>query len=525
MAARGYEGTMRTPARLRRLVATLLATAVLAACKPETAPPKPKASAPVRPRASAPAKAQPTADPAAPVPVPRAEGPFTTLAGTVRLEARHLVDLGLAAPSGEAVALTGAGRLLSDVGGGILALQAPGLITDNGAGLLSDAGGGLVSDAGGGLVANNSAGVIGQNGAAYHLNGAGYQLNGAAYHLPTALLGAPRFGLAQAGAAGLAPGELRAVAGAVVIPIDPRTGRPVGTVTRSDAAGGFAAEVPARLAGNVLFAVRVPAERRDQPAFTDPRLRPNLLAGVGAQAPRAADEDTALVTRYLQACFVSRLEAAIGEAGAPDEAGADGVAERLAGARLIVPELKAVLLALVTELREAARASGADRLPRERRLALARRMAHRILARLDLEGVMIDPTFAPKYPGPAEPAHAAMVDVLRQMREATSARLAADPAAFDAKPYLVGTDAKIRRGADLPDFCVNAYLIPDDPQGLEKNGQVLADLGFAIETGGVDLKSRLAAAMYSMVGALAQALILDADAKEDAFAVVRDARP
>lgn len=506
----------------RRPLALVLGLLLLAACRTETAPPKPKASSgtAVRPKASASPKAEPkaspTADAAAPVPLPKATGPFVTLTGGVKLEARYLVDQGLATASGEAVALTGTGKLLSDLGGGILASQNPGLITDNGAGLLSDAGGALVANNGGGLITDNGAGIVSTtSGGLITDNGAGIVSNNSGGYR---LLGAPRFALAQAASA-IPPGELRPVAGAVVFPIDLRTGRPVGTVVRTDAAGGFAVEVPQAIAGNVLFAVRVPAQGRASPAFTDARLRPNLIAGVAEGAARVADEDRAAVTRYLQACFVTRLEAALGAGGA------DAVAERLAGARLIVPELKAVLLGLVAELRDVAKASGADQAPPERRSALARLMAHRLIARMNLEGVLIDQTFAPKYPGPFEPAHAAMVDVMRKMREAASQKLAQDPRAFDAKPYLQGTGAQIRRGADLPAFCVETYLIPDDTEGLEKNGVVLADLGFAIETGGSDEKSRLSAAMYSMVGALAQTLILDADAKADAFGVVRDYKP
>ena len=497
----------------------LAAATALAACGPATAPPKPKASAAARVKASPRPAATATPGPDAPVPLARAAGPYATLTGGVRLEARHLVDLGLAAPAGEAVALTGAGSLLSDLGGGILAAQSPGLISNNGSGLLSDAGGALITDNGAGLITDNGAGLVATNGGGLITdNGAGVIGQNGAGLLPFGLLQAPA--PSGAPASGIPPGALRPVAGAVVVPIDMRTGRPVGTLARSDAQGAFAVEVPQALAPNVLLAVRVPAASRTSPAFTDPRLRPNLIASIaGAEAGRTADEDSVLVTRYLQACFVSRLEAVLGADGA------DGVAERLAGARLIVPALKAVLLDLVTELRAAAQASGADQADAAVRGRLARLMAHRLLARMDLGGVMIDPTFAPRYPGPPEPAQAAMVDVLRQIREAAAARLATDPAFFDARPYLAGTGVRIRRGADLPDFCVDAYLIPDDPEGLEKNGRVMADLGFAIDTQGADQKARLAAAMYSMVGALAQTLLLDADAKADAFGVVKDFRP
>lgn len=510
---------------MSRLPLTLLAACVLlGACRTETAPPKPKAQAAVRAKGSPTPRA--SATPAA-VPLPRAPGPYALLRGGVKLEARYLVDLGLAAPAGDAVALTGTGRLLSDLGGGIIAERASGLITDNGAGLLADKGGALVSDQGGGLITDNGAGIVSNNsGGLITDNGAGVVgQNGASLAtraLQAAALGLPRFRLAEASPAiaAIPPGELRPVAGAVVLPIDLRTGRPVGTVVRSDAAGGFAVEVPQAMVGNVLFAVRVPAADRDSPAFTDPRLRPNLLAAIAGEASaRMADEDQAAVTRYLQACFVTRLDGVLGADSA------DEVAERLAGARFVVPALKAVLLPMIAELREVARASGADKAPPARRLALARLMAHRLLARMDLAGVQIDPTFAPRYPGPPEPAHAAMVDIMRRMREAASARLQADPRAFDAKPYLAGSGFQVRRGADLPDFCVQTYLIPDDPQGLEKNGVVLADLGFEIETGGADQKARLGAAMYSMVGALAQALLLDAEAKADVFGVVRDFKP
>ncbi|MDB5098311.1 MAG: hypothetical protein JWM80_2732 [Cyanobacteria bacterium RYN_339] len=466
---------------LRPALPGVLLALALAACHAPAAP----TASPTHRATATPRVATASATPTAP---PASEGPTTTLAGTVRLDPDTLIA-------------AGAGKLVGERGNGYVAVNAGSLI--------GDAGGGLISDQGGTLVANNAGNLIGPNGASLMTGGnsgtliannAGNLLapNGASYHVQAA-------------------GDLVPVAGMAIVPVDLAAGRVIGRVFFTDATGAFSARIPAALAGNVALAAVVPARDAQDPVLADPRLAFSLIVPVKGGAPAALDEDTAVVATYLRSCFAGRLELAFGS----DDF--DATLDAIGGARKLVGPLKATVLDVAKQLRARAQAASVDRLAPAARARLARRVAAAILSHVDLATVKLDSALSPAWKGPPEPALDALTGFMAVLRAHVAGLLAADSRAFAGKAYLAG--AQVTRPSDLGRFFVATYLSGTDLDGINKVGDVLDDLDARYDPATkLDQEERLRAAFYATIGAIGQTLVLDEQARTDAFSLIDQAK-
>jgi hypothetical protein len=466
----------------RSLLFALGALMAIAACHAPAVPVTPRR---VTPEASLTPKLA-----TSPTPVP--EGPFTAVAGNVRLDAAYLVSAKAGTLVGDTYVALQAGRLITDAGSGLLADQGAGLITDNGSGIIANNGGSLVANNGGNLGADHGAPIVANHGAGFGL----LLAEGSPTPLP-------------------APKALLPVAGLAIVPIDLALGRVFGRVCYTDKTGHFEAHLPPDAKGNVAFAALVPGKDAKDPVLGDRRLQFGLITAVLPSGPVVLDEDTALVATYLRACFAGQLETAF------ESDDFDATIAKIAGARAVTGALKVALLSLATELRQRARASGVDKLALDQRRRVSRRAAAAVLSHVDLGAIKLDSALSPGWKGPSEPALQALVAVFKGLREHAAAALAQDPTAFDHKPYLEAAHYTVHRASDLGDFVLNTYLLSGDSNAIVNTGLVLADVGANLDADGLVQEQRLRAAYYATVGAIAQVLTLDDHARADAFAQLK----
>lgn len=424
-----------------------------------------RAAGAASPRAGTPASPGQEALDAIPEATPgplRAPAGAERLAGTLRVDAAYLLAAG-GRQVGAAVAPPGAGP---EGGFGVLANNGAALISDKGVGLIGNNGGTLVSDAGTGLIGKTK-----------------FRLG---------------FGVAQVEPP--APGALRPAAGMWVglaslatgraLPIgEDDAGHPVFTVA-TGADGGFAVYLPPGHPDNVGL-VAVP------PAGEDPRLAYGFVVPGHAAAGVALGEDQALATSLLRTLLVARLQADFLSADAAFQAPPADDANQQA--------LYASFGPLSERLRLAAKGAGFDALGPAGRQRVRQRFADAALAQVDLAAVRLGDAAA------LDEIAAAMAAI----RAAAGARLARDPRAFDAAPWLAAANARraargeapfaVLRASDVGELVVREQLHAEKRAAEAEMAALLADLGLDPA-----LRTRLKDAGAALFVAIALPLVTDA---------------
>jgi hypothetical protein len=386
-----------------------------------------------------------------------------TLAGVVRIDAAYAIGAGGA-------------RLVSNNGG--TAVGAPGRVVSNNTG---------------NLVANNGGALISDKGSGY--------------------------ALAQAGPTPPPVGTILPAAGLVLQARSLRTGEPVAlgvdeagapvTAVYTNAAGAFEIYVPEG-PDKLVFEARFPGE-----AAADPRLAYDLLPA-GLPSSLVIDEDTAQVTRYVRdACRGTIAKFVLTD---DVETTVNDVVTEAADA-LVGP-----LTDLIREFRGVSAEVGLDKAPPADVQRVAGRMTDVVLDHLALDEVKLQKAYWDDWTGPEEPAIPALVDVMRQVREATTAKLAADPAFFEKQPYLAGANAArpagtpayaIRKPADLNAFIVNALVIPNAHH--TETEEVFTSVGLPPYQ-----SLRMYTAVNNYIAVIALTLFANTDgAKDEALAALR----
>ncbi|MDB5097724.1 MAG: hypothetical protein JWM80_2145 [Cyanobacteria bacterium RYN_339] len=408
------------------------------ACKAGTravTPPHPSAG--VKPTASAPAT--PLRSLQAPTGKPR------VLEGTVQLDAGYMVSVQVGRPLTDGFAVA-EDRLLSNNGGNI--------ISDNGAGLLSNNGGNIISDNGGGLTAKVKFGLL-------------------AAAQPALGLQLPIAGMAIA-VVGLGDGQL------LPLGVD-ATGKPA-YVVYTDAKGHYKLYLPEGQARNVTVVAAVPDS-------ADPRLAYGLVADPKAGGAQRFDEESALASNYVRSVVYQLF---VGGTGA--EGDLDTLDARL---QVLPPTYRGLVKTGLEPFLASLRGVDLSKLSLPRRRRGLRRYADAVVARIDLGAIQTlpllavpsDPINHPVPALPAGPAIPALVAALQEIDQAAGARLAADPAYFAGKPYVVEANfhraavglppVAIRRPSDLGRFTSEEYEGATSGGRIHSAWAVLVDLGLS----------------------------------------------
>lgn len=460
---------------MRRAFQPTLAIALLAlvACGPSVG--KPAARATSKPTG---VTSTATPRPASPSPGPTPTHPPTATPAPVLL----------ARPTGEVKLIAGVVRIDATYA---LAAGAK-LVSNNGAAVLS-AGGTLVANNSGNLVSNNGGAILSDHGTGYRLTQADAK---AGEILP---------------AAGMVV-TVRSLADGELLPLgtDP-AGQPVYEVL-TNALGGFELYLPANTA-TLLVETRFP--KATGKAASDPRLAYDLVSDV-ASDKLVIDEDTALVTRYArQAWTETILKFCLVEdsAGLVREISTDA-------------SYKEVMIQTIADFRAIAKETGLDKAPEASARAAAARISDALIARVALSEIKLSSATWSRWQGPEEPAIPALVDVLRQMREAIGAKLAVDPGYFAQQAYVQEVNARraplppyeIRKAADLNELIINEYLATNRPRA--ETDVVFTSMGV-----GLDLEERMYAAVNAYIAAVMAVLIADPQAKETAYDLLRNHQP
>jgi hypothetical protein len=304
--------------------------------------------------------------------------------------------------------------------------------------------------------------------------------------------------LAQA----VALGDLLPVSGMRVTAVSLLDGKPLGDPVVSDAQGRYKVEVPESLAGNMLLQARVPKNE-------DVRLQYDLVTKPDA-AQQTFDEDAAVVTRFLQQCYVGKIDELLLNGSKALERG--GTYFNIINAN---PFLKPVLEELIGVMEKA----GTKDLPEADRLALANRLSNILLYHFDLQGAQTlnDGT---GWRGPAEPALPVMRQVLLQFREAATAKMRENPKFFETQPYMVAANeaAKaagqppyvIKKPSDLGDFVVKAlFFVQTTTSRVTTMRGVAASIGIPD-----DPVYHFDAAVTGLTNSIGFTLITNAEAKK-----------
>lgn len=446
---------------MRRATVPLLVF-VLAACQA----PVTGSAAGTKPRTGVAPSVKPTAGvsakPSAKVSVaPR--GPVTRLAGQIKLDARYAVA------SGALAIAPGGAALVSNNGGSVR--DPAGLLAPHATGLVGKIR--LLSDQGGGLLSNNGAGLR--------------------------LLQVPSANLP---AAGMVLGVYSLVDGGLLpIAVDD-LGQPVYTLL-TGADGGFAVDLPAAVAGNVLVVASVPGTR-------DPGLAVDLIARAAPAADLAIDDASTVATEYLIQAVAGRLD----DTYAPDPC-------RPAGPP---PDHADSLSFVLDTYTDALKQPAFTALPLEAKRFVLRRFAGFVVSGLDLAAI--------KALRSEQPALAVVQELIADAEQAAAEQLAAKPTAFDDRDWI--RVAKVEHGAaglplfrkasDLTAFMVREYLTTLDNKRVRFLEPVLADLALdpARVQGLVDAAQAVFLAIVELLqqdgaGARGQALLDTAIAEASAL--------
>lgn len=434
-----------------------------------SAPPKTAAKASARPSLG-PSKAPGTTPKASPTP----QGPMTALVGSVQVDAHYLLS-------------NKAGSLISNNGSSAIALKGGTLISDNGLGIVSNNAGGIISDNGLGLISDNGLGLISNNSGSYRVFAAD----------------------------AVAVGTILPVKGMVVLPISMRTGAIVGKPVLTDDKGGYTLQVPESVAGTLRIVTRIPVAKADDPIAKDDRAQYNLLVDAGrppAEQASAIDEDTSVGTRYLRAAFATRLKELI----IADDA--DEAAGELVKALGFDASLKTFLSGTVVELNKASKDAGVPKMAPEAIDALSQRLTDLLLSYVPVYTIEIDPVKYGKT-GPKEPAFAGMADVIKQVRLAATASMAANPQAFEHAGWMADAEYPrvIKKPTDVCDFIVDNYLV-------SLHGARLGTF-FAFNSAGVPdaefQSKRINALAIGLLANVGQTLLSQPEAKDRMLAAIK----
>ena len=415
------------------------------------------------PSASPTAIATPTPSPT-PIATPTPSVPMRLLKGLVRIDAGYAVSVG-------------AGRIISSNGGSLIEANAGSLISDKGLGLIGNHGAGLISNNGGSLIGNN---------------GGGYRL-----------LDAP------------AIGAMLPVKGMMVAPVSLVSGAQLGPAVLTDDTGAYTLQVPESQRENVLILAGIPAKDEADPILQDARLSYGLIAAPTADAERAIDEDTAIVTQYLRQSFVARLH----EILTTDDARVEAI---LVDGWSAPEVLKTMMLALMKDLRAEAAAIGIDAMTEPQQRALAYRLTGVALAQLELDLIRMDGQYYPGYTGPMDLALPAMAEFFQAVREAAALRLTADPTFFDQQPYMTAANAdraesyRVIKPSDLGDFMVEEYMAVNDSQVYFYIDEVMESLDrLMAPDGSYKRTSRLRCAADTVVFKIGEAMLMNKNGTKD----------
>jgi hypothetical protein len=389
------------------------------------------------------------------------------VSGVVRIDASY------------AVGAAGA-RLLSNNGASAVAAGSS-IVANNGGNLISEHGGSLISDTGGSLISNN--------GGAYGLLEAATPKQGEV--LPAA-------GMVLA-VRDLATGELQQLG------TGPQ-GKPVYEVL-TNATGAFELYLPTSATGSLLLESRFPAATGKA---TDPRLQYDLVSDTPTQA-LVIDEDTAQVSRYARSTWKSTIEKFV----LTDNV--DGTVRDLSQeTNPLAPQVNA----FVTEFHAEAVRVGLNLAPAAAVDAMATRIADALIARVPLSQIVLSHAIWPDWTGPEEPALPALVDVMRQVREATDAKLAASPQFFPQQPFLQALNAgratpyEIRKGTDLNEILMEEFLAKNKHHS--ETDAVFDLIGVPLTQ-----SQRLYAAVNNYIGAVIVVLLTDEAAKAKTYELLR----
>jgi hypothetical protein len=445
--------------------------------------------------------------------------PSVTLAGRVLVDASYVVSSGtgsLISNNGSAVLAAGptrfaGGGLISDKGSGLVANNAGNVIDAEGNGLISEHGSGVISEHGGGLISDKGSGVIAQS--ATSLTGAkrGYALFEASIaspaQMPKAVYGT------QVPAAGMQIGVLSlATRQRLPVGVD-SAGNPVFSVY-TNLKGGYEIYLPTAEQGNVLIVTNVPATN-------DLRQHYDLITATGSTASAIVDEDTALVTRYVRAAFVTRLAHLFVDD--PNVAICAVISADTYPAPLV-----AAMTTLVRQIHAAALKAGVhgDAVTDAAVRALATRCADATLARLDLSTFKLEKSTSP-YWGEhnplevTEPFTEAMVKVMKAVREKSTARLAIDPGFFEKEPYFSTAVAckpgaySIKKPSDVNAFIVDEFLSENSADAIEWSRVILRSLDVGADESGIAYDRRLSVASNAVAGGFSIAFVTNQNGVQD----------
>lgn len=297
---------------------------------------------------------------------------------------------------------------------------------------------------GGGVIAAGGANVVAAGGANVISAGGGNVISAGGGNVISAGGGNYRVAAADAPAVG----TILPVKGMAVQAIDMASGQPIGQPVATDDQGRFTLGVPEGLAHNVLLVAQVPGSQ-------DIRLRYDLVAAPTKSDTLAIDEDSATVARYMRRCMVTRFAAFLN-----DET-LNGSVERFVELLNLPEFVSTAALPAFKEVQQKAKASGLNKLPQAEREPYAQRFADALLARVQLEKMVINPMLHNGDKSITGHAVTRMTEVLRAGREAAAVKMKADPTYFSKLDYFKKATrwkGGIERPADLGEFVVTEYM-------------------------------------------------------------------
>jgi hypothetical protein len=353
----------------------------------------------------------------------------------------------------------------------VIANKVGNVIANNGANLLV-VGSGLISDNGLGLISDN---------------GLGYRVLGQA----------------------VAFGALLPVRGMEVVAVSLLDGKPLGEKVLTDSEGRYKVSVPQTVVGNTLLQARVPNNM-------DTRLQYDLVTKVDANRQDTLDEDSAVVTRFLRMCYVRQIESLmINGDQALSPTGEFGFVTRNN------PIMTAVLQDLLAECKKV----GTETMAAADRHALASRVSDVLLYHVDVEAAKTSTEAASHWTGAAEPAVAAMRDIVGQFREAATKKMTEDAKFFDQAFWLIESNQKaaaagrppyvIKKPADLGDYVVSEILFSGESR-VEPMTTMATSLGVPVEQ-----VYRFDAASRGLMYHIGLTLITSAEAKQAMYDTIR----
>jgi hypothetical protein len=227
------------------------------------------------------------------------------------------------------------------------------------------------------------------------------------------------------------------------------------------------------------------------------------------------DEDSAVVTRFTRACYVGQIEDLLANGHQALEPG---------GSFDFAIKTNPLVGAVLGDLADAAEQAKTAGMKVEDRHALAQRVSDILLYHVDLAAAMSENGDS-GWTGAPEPALAAMNDVVRQFREAATAKMRDRATFFDDQPYIVEANRKaaeagrpayaIKKPADLGDYVVQEVLFTQTSR-VAPMAAVASSIGVPLTQ-----NQRFDAASRGLVTHIGITLIADAKAKQAILGAIR----